>query len=433
MSCKEEFCTRSPGVQNADGGGAGAGAGAGLGDLPVWDLGDLYKSPEAPELEADLARAAEEATRLRETYRGHLTELDGAGLGAAIAAYEAIDEALTRVMSYAGLLHAADMADPEVGRFYQSMQERLTTISSGLLFFALEINRIDDAAMEEMSSDPALAAYRGWLRDTRAFRPHQLDEDLEKLAHEMSVSGSSAWVRLFDETMAALRFEVDGEPLSSEEVLDLLTDPDETRRRAGGKALGAVLAENVRLFAHITNTLAKDKETQDRWRKFARPVSSRNLSNAVEDEVVDALAGAVRDAYPKLSHRYYAIKAKWLGKRQLDYWDRNAPLPDEDSERYPWAQAVDTVLAAYDRFSPELASIGKRFFDSDWIDAPVRPGKAPGAFAHPTVPSVHPYLMLNYQGKTRDVMTLAHELGHGVHQVLAGNQGHFGSQTPLTL
>jgi oligoendopeptidase F len=403
------------------------------GDLPVWDLADLYASTQDPQLSADLERAERDAKSLQERFRGRLGDLDGAALGAAIAELETLDEIMTRIMSYAGLLHAANMADPEVGRFYQSMQEKITNISSDLIFFTLEINLIDDDDLEKKLADEALARFRPWLRETRAFRPHQMDEALEKMAQDLSVSGSSAWVRLFDETMTALRFDVHGKELALEETLNFLTDPVEENRKAGAEAVGKVLGENARLFAHITNTLAKDKETRDRWRKFSRPVSSRNLSNAVEDEVVDALVDAVRGAYPKLSHRYYRIKAGWFGGDVLDYWNRNAPLPDEDSRIFKWDHAVETVLDAYGQFSPDLASVGKKFFDADWIDAGVRPGKAPGAFAHPTVPSAHPYLLLNFQGKTRDVMTLAHELGHGVHQVLAADQGHFGSQTPLTL
>ena len=264
-------------------------------------------------------------------------------------------------------------------------------------------------------------------------RPHQLSDEIETLLHEKSVAGRSAWVRLFDETMADLRFPYRNRKLTTTEILDLLSDNDGAVRKEAAKSLGAVLGENVRLFSLITNTLAKDKEIDDKWRKFDRPVSSRNLSNLVEDEVVDALVDAVKDSYPRLAHRYYKLKASWFGGETLDYWDRNAPLPDEDERVIPWEEARKTVLNAYGRFSGELADVGQRFFDNAWIDAPARAGKASGAFAHPTVPSAHPYLLLNYQGKTRDVMTLAHELGHGVHQVLAGGQGHLMSDTPLTL
>ena len=404
-----------------------------LGSLPEWDLKDLYPGPDSPELKAALDSARSDAGAFEQRHKGRLAGLDGAALAAAVEAYERIDEVLSRVMSYASLLHAGDMTSPELGRFYQAMQEQVTAISTQLLFFTLEINRLDDAALEAKLAAPALARYGPWLRDTRVFRPHQLSDELEKLLHEKHVVGRAAWVRLFDESMAALRFPCRGRALTSAEILHLLSDKDPAVRRDAAAALGQVLGDNVRLFAHITNTLAKDKEIEDTWRTFARPVSSRNLANYVEDEVVDALVAAVRGAMPDLSHRYYGLKARWFGTDQLDYWDRNAPLPDDEDHMIPWDQAVTKVLDAYGRFSPELAAVGRRFFDQAWIDAPVRPGKAPGAFAHPTVPSAHPYLLVNYQGKVRDVMTLAHELGHGVHQVLAGAQGHLMADTPLTL
>jgi len=290
------------------------------------------------------------------------------------------------------------------------------------------------AALDRRIADSAeLGRYAPWLRDIRAMRPHQLSDEIEKLLHEKHVAGRSAWIRLFNETMADLRFPFRGRDLTATEIFDLMSDHDGTKRKDAAKCVGAVLGDNIRLFSLITNTIAKDKEIEDRWRKFARPVSARNLANFVEDEVVDALVAAVKDSYPRLSHRYYALKARWFGVETLDYWDRNAPPPDEDDRLVPWTEARDTVLDAYGAFSSDLAAIGRRFFDNAWIDAPARPGKSSGAFAHPTVPSAHPYLLLNYQGKMRDVMTLAHELGHGVHQVLAGPQGHLMSDTPLTL
>jgi len=406
---------------------------ADLGTLPVWDLRDLYPGRDSAALQSDLKKAAEDSKAFRLRFQGKLAGIDGAALGQAVASYEAIQDVLGRIMSYAQLVHAGNMTDPEIGRFYQTMQERVTDISTELLFFTLELNRLDDGVLAEKLKAPALAKYAPWLRDSRAFRPHQLSDEVEQILHEKAIAGRSAWIRLFDESMAHLRFPLDGRELTSNEVLNLLTDRDGKVRKAAAKSLGKVLGANLREFALITNTLAKDKEIEDKWRKFARPVSSRNLANFVEDEVVDALATAVKAAYPALSHRYYKLKAKWFGGDRLDYWDRNAPLPEDLDRSIAWPDATKTVLAAYAAFSPELATIGKQFFDKSWIDAPPRPGKAPGAFAHPTVPSAHPYLLLNYHGKTRDVMTLAHELGHGVHQVLAGPQGTLMSDTPLTL
>jgi oligoendopeptidase F len=406
---------------------------AALGALPQWDLSDLYPGPDSPELSRDLVLLAEDANAFRQRYEGRLAGLSGAELGAAVEAYERMQELSGRIISYASLVHAGNLADPEIGRFYQTIQERTNAIATGLLFFTLELNRLDDAAIAAKEADPALAHYRPWLRDLRAFRPHQLSDEVEKLLHEKYVAGAAAWTRLFDETIADLRFPFRGQQLTEAEVLDLLSDRDAEVRREAAFTVGEVLGKNARTFALITNTLAKDKAIEDRWRGFARPISSRNLANFVEDEVVDALIAAVRASYPELSHRYYRLKARWFGVEALPFWDRNAPLPEDDDRLIPWREAEETVLSAYGAFSPELAAVGGRFFAAPWIDAPVRPGKASGAFAHPTVPAAHPYLLLNYQGRVRDVMTLAHELGHGVHQVLAGAQGYLMADTPLTL
>ncbi len=401
--------------------------------LPEWNLTDLYPAMDSPRLKADQAQMDMASEAFEKRYKGKLAGLGGADLGKAIGEYEKISETLSRMSAYAQLLHAANMTDADIGRFYQTLQEKVTDISSRTLFFALEINRIDDAVLAKQLEDPTTKRYAPWLRDVRAFRPHQLSDELEKLLHEKSVAGRNAWVRLFDETMASLRFEVDARRLTATEALHLLSHRNRDTRREAAKAFGHGLGENARTFALVMNTLIKDKEIEDRWRGYRRPVSSRNLGNFVEDEVVDALVEAVKSSYADLSHRYYAIKARWLGLDKLEYWDRNAPLPEDDDREIAWEEARDTVLGAYGAFSKDLATIGKRFFDNAWIDAPARAGKAGGAFAHPTVPSAHPYLLLNYQGKSRDVMTLAHELGHGCHQILAGGQGHLLADTPLTL
>ncbi|HYZ41637.1 MAG TPA: M3 family oligoendopeptidase, partial [Stellaceae bacterium] len=403
------------------------------GPLPEWDLSDLYARPDSEQLAADLGELTTNSQAFRARYQGRLASLSGAELGAAVEDYERLQEKIGRIMSYASLVHAGNLADPEIGRFYQTMQERTNAVSTTLLFFTLEINRLEDADIDSKTADPRLARYRPWLRDTRAFRPHQLGDDIEKLLHEKHVAGRAAWVRLFDETIAALRFPIRGKELTEAEALDLLSDNDPEVRREAGLTIGEVLGKSIRTFTLITNTLAKDKEIEDRWRHFPRPISSRNLANFVEDEVVDALIAAVRENYPLLSHRYYKLKAQWFGVDELPFWDRNAPLPEHPEGAISWLEAQDTVLSAYRSFAPEMAAIGSRFFAGRWIDAPVRPGKASGAFAHPTVPSAHPYLLLNYQGRTRDVMTLAHELGHGVHQLLANDQGYLMADTPLTL
>ena len=402
-------------------------------ELPRWDLGDLYPGMDAPAVGDDLTRMAAEATALEAEAKGRIAELDGAGLASVVRRYESIDETLSKLGSYASLLYAGNIADPEIGKFYQSINERVTDISSHLLFVTLELNRLEESRLEGLLAAPDLAYYTPWLRNVRLFRKHQLSDELETALHELHVVGSGAWSRLFDQTIASLRFPLDGAMVPIGDVLNLMSDHVPAKRKAAAQTLGTVLGENAATFALITNTLAKDKQIDDRWRHYPRPVSARNLANQVEDNVVDALVEAVKASYPRLSHRYYALKAKWMGVATLDYWDRNAPLPEDDDRPIAWPEAQRIVYDAYAAFSPKLAEVGKRFFDNPWIDVGPRPGKSPGAFAHPVVPSAHPYLLLNYHGKTRDVMTLAHELGHGVHQVLAGVQGHFISSTPLTL
>jgi oligoendopeptidase F len=407
--------------------------GSKLGALPNWNLADLYASPSAPEIEQDLKHAASLAAEFKRTYEGKLAALSGADFLKAVRQYESHQELMGKLMSYAQLAYAGNRADPELARFQQNVSERVNAISVEVLFFTLEINKLDDANLAAKLKHGALKRYTPWLDAVRLFRKHQLSDEVERLLHEKHVAGSAAWQRLFDETMADMRFEVQGKALTSNEALNLLTDRDPAKRKAAGEGLAKGLNSQKRLFALVTNTLAKDKDIEDKWRTFSRPVSSRNLANQVEDEVVDAMVSAVKAGYPELSHRYYRLKAKWMGHEALDYWDRNAPLPSDDDRLVSWPEARKLVLEAYHAFSPDLADVGRHFFENNWIDAPPRPGKAPGAFAHPTVPSAHPYLLLNYYGRTRDVMTLAHELGHGVHQVLAGPQGQLLADTPLTL
>lgn len=406
-----------------------------LGTLPVWDLSDLYAGNDSAALKADLEAARKEAKAFEAEYKGKLEGLaKSGGLLKAIKRIEALNDITGKIGSYAFLQYVRNTQEPDKVKFLGDTSQALTDLSTGLIFFSLELNRIDERIMNDaFASDPALAHYKPWFDEVRKAKPYQLDEKIEELFHEKSVTGASAWNRLFDETMASLKFDVDGEELGLEGTLNLLSDRDETKREAAFGGLAKTLAGNSRLFTHITNVLAKDKEISDRWHGFKDIADSRHLENSVEREVVDALEKAVRDAYPRLSHRYYKMKAKWFGKEQLNAWDRNAPLPSSDDRLFDWETAKTTVMEAYARFSPELAEVAEPFFAKGWIDAPVKDGKSPGAFAHPTVPSAHPYLMLNYLGKARDVMTLAHELGHGVHQVLAGPQGALMAPTPLTL
>jgi oligoendopeptidase F len=409
-----------------------------LGALPEWDLSALYSGLDDPAIKRDLDRTDADCLAFEEAYKGKLAALaaapqGGAALGEAVRRYEAISDRMGRLGSYAVLIHEGDTVDPARTKFYGDMQERMTAASTHLLFFELELNRIDDAQLEAALADPVLGHYRPWLEDVRRYRPYQLEDRVEQLFHEKSMTAYTAWNRQFDATIANLRFKVSGKTLAIEPTLNFMQDRDGKKRKSAALALTHTFKDNVAQFALILNTLAKDKEISDRWRGFADIADERHLSNRVEREVVDALVAAVRAAYPRLSHRYYALKAKWFGKKRLPQWDRNAPLPQTATRTIGWAEAKDTVLTAYGAFSPKMATIAERFFAERWIDAPVRPGKAPGAFSHSTTPSAHPFVLLNYQGKPRDVMTLAHELGHGVHQVLAAPNGALMAPTPLTL
>ncbi|MGM4924302.1 M3 family oligoendopeptidase [Tardiphaga sp. 804_B3_N1_9] len=408
------------------------------GKLPEWNLADLYTAIDAPEIAGDLDKIDAECAAFEADYKGKLAEETakpggGVWLAGAVRRYEAIDDLAGRLGSYAGLVHAGDSVDPAISKFYGDVSERITAASVHLLFFGLELNRVDDAVIEQAMQTPELGHYRPWIEDSRKDKPYQLEDRVEQLFHEKSQTGYGAFNRLFDQTIAGLRFKLGGKELAIEPTLTMLQDRAPAKRKAAGQALAKTFKVNERTFALITNTLAKDKEISDRWRGFQDIADSRHLNNRVEREVVDALVSSVRAAYPRLSHRYYQLKARWFGKKKLAHWDRNAPLPFAPTGTIPWSDAQDMVLTAYGAFSPDMANIAKRFFTDRWIDAPVRPGKAPGAFSHPTTPSAHPYVLMNYQGKPRDVMTLAHELGHGVHQVLAARNGALMAPTPLTL
>ena len=415
---------------------ADASAGGGLGKLPDWDLGDLYAGPDAPEFARDMAVLGVACTDFAADYEGKLAGLDASEMLICVLRHEAIEVTAGRLMSFAGLRYYQDTLDAGRAKFIADAQDRITDLTAPLVFFSLEFNRLDEDHLAQLlAASPALARYRSVFRRMRALRPYQLSDELEKFLHDQSTVGASAWNRLFDETMAGLSFTVAGEDgaQSLEATLNLLTDPDRARREAAARGLALGLEANIKLFARVHNTLAKEKEIEDRWRKMPTPQTGRHLGNDVEPEVVEALRNAVVAAYPRLSHRYYRLKAKWLGLERLQIWDRNAPLPLEAPRTVSWDEARATVLGAYAAFAPEMASIAAPFFARGWIDAGVKPGKAPGAFAHPTVTTVHPYVLLNYLGKPRDVMTLAHELGHGVHQVLAAAQGELLAATPLTL
>jgi oligoendopeptidase F len=408
--------------------------GGGFGDLPEWNLTDLYPAPDSPEFSTDLARLRQSCAGFAASYEGRLASLDAEALLDCVRAYEAIDVVAGRIMSYAGLRYYQNTMDSDRAKFMADAEGEVTDSTTSLVFFSLEFNRLEDDHLATLlAANADLARYKPVFDRMRAMRPHQLSDELEKFLHDEGVVGASAWNKLFDETMAGLTFTVGEEELNLESTLNLLTDADRSRREAGARVLAVVFDRNIKLFARVHNTLAKGKEIHDRWRKMPSPQHGRHLANHVEPEVVEALRNAVVAAYPRLSHRYYRLKAKWLGLDRLQVWDRNAPLPIEAPRLVGWEEARATVQGAYAAFDPRMAALSEPFFTKGWIDAGVKPGKAPGAFAHPTVTTVHPYVMLNYLGKPRDVMTLAHELGHGVHQVLAAGQGELLASTPLTL
>ena len=403
-------------------------------NLPSWNLDDLYKSTESKELTLDLEWLNEECSNFENDFKSNLSKLSADSFLHCLTRYEKIQNISGRIMSFAGLRYYQSTTDAARTKFLSDMQEKITIYSRHLVFFSLEINQIDDEKLEALlKSNKALNRYKPVFDNLRKLKNHQLSDELEEFLHDQSVVGSTAWNRLFDETIAALKFTVNGEELNIESTLNLLSDNNRENRKAGAEEVAKVLGKNISIFARITNTLSKEKEIEDRWRKMPSPQTGRHLSNDVEPEVVDALRNAVVNSYANTSHRYYQLKAKWMGLDKMEIWDRNAPLPNHDEKFIPWDEAKETVLSAYHDFSPEMAETAKPFFEKGWIDAEVKPGKAPGAFAHPTVTNVHPYILINYLGKPRDVMTLAHELGHGVHQILAAKQGELLSSTPLTL
>ncbi len=401
--------------------------------LPAWDLTDFYPSLTSDKCKKDQAKALRDAQKFAKEYKGKIGKLSGKKLAEAIKAYEKLNDLLGKLASYAQLNYALDCTDAAILQFYQNIHEHVNRCTSELLFFTLELNAMKEADVKKkLGASAELAHYAPWIREVRAARKYQLSDELEQYSHDKDVVEQS-WIRLFDETLAGLEFTIDKKTYSTAEVFDFMSSPKPEVRKKAAEEISRVLKSKGSVFSLVTNTLAKSKEIDDRWRNYARPISSRNMANQVEDPVVDALIGTVKDNYKNLSHRYYKWKAKQFDVKKMDWWDRNAPLPKQPETKYGWDESVELVLDSYQAFSPTLAKHGKTFFEKDWIDVPPRPGKDSGAFAHPTVPSVHPYLLLNFQGKTRDVMTLAHELGHGVHQVLAAKQGALMSDTPLTL
>jgi oligoendopeptidase F len=400
---------------------------------PSWDLSDFYSSISDKKISTDLAKIESDVKKFKKEFSGKIAKLDAKKLFAAISTYEKICELIGKLSSYAQLVYAADLSNQKNIAFHQNTSEKLSSFESDLVFFSLELNKVDDKKIATFLKNSELKKYAPFIRDMRLFKKFQLSEELEKFSLEKSVTGRGAFIRLFDETVNNLKFSYGKKTLNSQEIFNLLSSSDENVRKNAAKAIGKTFEAHSKTFAFITNILAKDKAIDDSWRGFAKPISSRNLSNFVEDEAVELLTKKVKANYAKISHRYYKLKAKMLGKKVLNYWDRNAPLSKAENKNISWLEAKNLVLSAYEEFSPEMKKIGEIFFEKNWIDADVRTGKDSGAFSHSCVPSVHPYILMNYQGKTRDVMTLAHELGHGVHQYLARSCGYLQASTPLTL
>ena len=401
--------------------------------LPRWSLTDLYASVSDAKIADDIAFCRAEAEALANSYEGKIATSDGAALADLIGRYEALSDKIGKLLSHADLNFASDMTSAEAGQHSQTLREQLASVFSSLLFIELELAAMDEAAYQKALSNASFAHFQPWLRIVRANAPYQLEQRLEQMLVERGPVGRGSWVRLFDETMAGLTFDFEGQKVSEAEILNMLSSSNAGQRKEAAEEFTKVLKENEKLFTLILNVIAKDRDIDDSWRGFETPISSRNLANDVDDHVVDALADAVTARMKDISHRYYGMKARWFGSEKLAWWDRNAPLLGDDDRSYSWDEAKDIVIESFATFDAEMAEIAKGFFDKGWVDAAITTGKASGAFAHPTVPSAHPYILVNFAGKARDVMTLAHEMGHGIHQVLASKQGALMADTPLTL
>lgn len=401
--------------------------------LPSWDLSDLYSTPNSPEFKNDIAKAKDLCLEFAKNYKGKVTKLNAKELYLAIKKYEEISDIFAKFGAYAFLKYAQDQSNPENSSFYQNTSETINDIVEPTIFFTLELNQISEESLSAMLNEQELSFYRPWLTDLRVEKPYQLSEKEETILHQKYITSRQSWVKLFDESQADMRFDFDDKQLTSQEIFQHISHADRQVREKAAKSIEVQFEKHVKLYATITNVVAKDKQINDNMRGFKSPISSRNLANLVEDEVVDNLINVVKSNYQATSHRYYAIKAKLLGLDKMEYWDRNAPLTTVEERYIPWAEAVQITLDSYRAFSPEMAEIGQKFFDNNWVDAAMRPGKYSGAFAHHTAAKIHPYILVNYQGKSRDVMTLAHELGHGIHMYLSAQQGELMCGTPLTL
>jgi len=397
----------------------------------AWNLSDLYESGEDPRLEADVQEAEKASAAFRERYHGKVAELDAAALAEAIEERERIESVFTRAIYYAHLWFATDMADAPRGALVARLTETGAALDTQLLFFGLELADLEDEAAEKLLADGALARWSHWLRSVRKFRPYLLTEPEEKIVTEKSVSGVSAWGRLYEELLGALRVELDGTDVSLEEAMAKLYSADRDERRRASEAVTEALEPGLRTRTFVFNTVVLDKSVDDRLRGYETWISSRNLRNDTSDEAVQVLIDACVGRYDVVQ-RYYRLKAKLLDVDQLAFYDRMAPIGD-DPTKVSWDEAREIVLGAYYDFASEAGDIAKRFFAESWIDAPVRENKRSGAFCATTVPDVHPYVLMNFTGDRRSILTLAHELGHGLHGSLAEPLGLFNAETPLTM
>lgn len=405
-------------------------------NLPQWDLSALYKPAEvAAKIDKDIEESIKLSSDFSKKYYGKLKDGNPAVIKEAIKDYEKIADLTGRLQSFGFLNYATDMAETNKVKLYQHIAEKLTPVGENLIFFNLELGQMPNDKLESLLLEPGMLRYKTWFEQLKAFEPYMLSEEVEKVIHLQNVTSQDGWVKLFDRVMAELRFEFDGKLLNSSEILDLTVSEDELTRKEAYLSFAKGLENNKTVLTFVTNYLAKGKAVSEEMRgmKEKGVMHARNLANNIEDSVVDSLIETVRKNYSNLSHKYYQLKADAFDKDKLEFWDRNAPWPESEAKLYSFEEAKEIVLDAYRQFSPEMAEIAGKFFENNWIDAQVLPSKYSGAFSHPTVTSAHPYVLLNYQGKARDVMTLAHELGHGIHQYLAREQGPILSHTPLTL
>ena len=401
-------------------------------ELPAWDLSDLYKGIKDPQIKKDLAEYKQKAADFAKKYKGKLADMDAKQIYNALLDYEHLDTLGTVLGEFSYLNMCTQMKNGEAMAFYQNTSEALTEYAKPLVFFTLEINQLPDKKIKEWLKDEKVAFYKPWFERVLRFKKHELSEAVEEVLLEKSVTSSAAWVRLYEEQSSRLKFVIDGKEYNDAEISKLLQDKDAKVREKAGKELNRVSKENAALFTFIYNMVIKDKSIEDTKRGYSRPVSERNLSENVSDEVVDALANTVKENYKNISHRFYKLKSKWLGVKKMEYWDRNAPLPFSADLHYSWDEAVQTVLNAYKEFSPELYETALPFFENAWIDVPPRDGKRSGAFAAGTSSVKHPYLLLNFVGKQNDVLTLAHELGHGCHMRLRQKNGDLNETSRMT-